>query len=77
MYTDHKDLTCKNFNTNRVLRQRLILGDYDPEIQYIQGKEKYSVRCTITIAQLWESKDYVKYVKTLSASIYNKLTKMV
>ena len=25
MYTDHKNLTCKTFNTNRVLRWRLII----------------------------------------------------
>ena len=37
IYTDHKNLTCKHFNTNIVLRWRLILEDYGPYIEYIKG----------------------------------------
>ena len=37
IYTDNKNLTCKNFNTDRVLRWRLILKEYDPDIEYIKG----------------------------------------
>ena len=37
IYTDHKNLTCKFFNTNRVLIWRLILEEYGPDIEYIQG----------------------------------------
>ena len=36
IYTDHKNLTCNFFNTDRVLRWRLILEDYDPYIEYIK-----------------------------------------
>ena len=32
IYNDHKKLTCKNFNTDRVLRWRLILEEYGPYI---------------------------------------------
>ena len=39
LYTNHKNLTCKNFNTARVLRWRLILKDYGPDIEYIKGEE--------------------------------------
>ena len=35
IYTDHKNLTCKNFNTDRVLRWILILEKYGPDIEYI------------------------------------------
>ena len=32
IYTDNKNLTCKCFNTYRVLRLRLILEEYGPDI---------------------------------------------
>ena len=37
IYSDHKNLTCKMFNTDRVLIWRLILEEYSPYIEYIQG----------------------------------------
>ena len=39
IYTDNKKLTCKNFNTYRVLKWRLILEDYGPDIEYIKGEK--------------------------------------
>ena len=39
IYTDHKNLTCKNFNTDVVLRWRLILEEYGPDIEYIKGEK--------------------------------------
>lgn len=37
VYTDHKNLTYKNFNTERVMRWRLILEEFGPQLNYIQG----------------------------------------
>ena len=31
--TDNKNITCKNFNTDRVLIRRLIIEEYGPDIQ--------------------------------------------
>ena len=39
VFTDHKNLTCKNFNTERVMRWRLILEEFGPDLQYIKGND--------------------------------------
>ena len=38
IYTDHKNLTYKNFYTERVLRWRLILEEFGPELIYLPGQ---------------------------------------
>ena len=38
VYTDHKNLTYKLFNTERVMRWRLILEEFVPELKYIKGE---------------------------------------
>ena len=37
VHTDHKNLTFKHFNTERVMRWRLILEEFGPNLQYIKG----------------------------------------
>ena len=39
IYTDHKNLMCKFFNTDKVLIWRLILQEYGPDIEYIKGEK--------------------------------------
>ena len=40
VYTDHKNLSYKTFNTQRVMRCRLvILEEFNPELIYIQGSK--------------------------------------
>ena len=37
IHTDHKNLTYANFNTDRVIRWRLIIEEYGPNLKYIEG----------------------------------------
>ena len=37
VYTDHKNLTYTNFNTDHVMRWRLILEEYGPELIYTKA----------------------------------------
>jgi hypothetical protein len=37
VHTDHQNLTYKNFNTERVMRWRLITEEFGPTMEYIKG----------------------------------------
>ena len=38
VYTDHKNLTCKNYNSDRVMRWRLLIEEFGPELIHLPGK---------------------------------------
>ena len=39
MYNDHKNLTCKSFNTDRGSIRQLIIKQYGPYIEYTKGEK--------------------------------------
>ena len=38
VYTDHRNLTFANFNTQRVLRLRCYIEENSPKLYYLEGK---------------------------------------
>jgi len=38
VFTDHQNLTYKQFNTERVMRWRLLIEEFGPELIYIKGE---------------------------------------
>jgi len=38
IHTDHENLTYKHFNTDRVMRWRLFLEEYSPDIRWLKGE---------------------------------------
>ena len=38
VFTDHKNLVYKNFNTERVMQWRLLIEEFGPKLTYIKGE---------------------------------------
>jgi hypothetical protein len=39
VHTDHQNLTYKTFNSDRVMRWRLYIEEYSPELRYVKGEK--------------------------------------
>ncbi len=74
IHTDHKNLTCKNFNTDRVMRWRLILEEYGPELKYVRG-ENNEIADALSRLDMYEntsspSKESFSIYKEAMAELY-------
>ena len=67
IYTGHKNITCKHFNTNRVLRWILILEVYGPDIEYIKGEKQivYGALSRLTLNRNQGTKQKSTYQKVI------------
>ena len=45
IYTDHENLTFRTSSTQRVLRWRLYMDDFDFELKYIEGEKNVLMDC--------------------------------
>ena len=56
VYTDHKNRTYIFFNTERVMRWRLILKEFGPELNYIKG-EKNVIDSALSLLEISDNQD--------------------
>ena len=62
VYTDHRNLTYKNFNTNRVMRWRLAIEEYGPELIYIKGEKNVVADALSRLATKDESNNNLEFI---------------
>ena len=62
VYTDHKNLTYKNFNTDRVMRWRLAIEEYGLELIYIKGKKNIVADALSRLAMKDDPIDDVEFI---------------
>ena len=52
LYTDHKNLTFKNFSVQCILHWPLFVDQFDCELRYIPGKENVLADCYLRLPQM-------------------------
>ena len=57
VFTDHQNLTYKQFNTDRVMRWRLLIEEFGPELIYIKGEHNIAADALSRLPFLASTKD--------------------
>jgi len=62
VYADHKNLTYKNFTTDRVMRWRLAIEEYGPELVYIKGEKNVVADALSRLSTKEDKLDKVEFI---------------
>ena len=70
VHTDHENLTYKHFNSNRVMRWRLYIEEYSPDLRYIKGSENIAADALSRLGILNTPMDEAHFTEALRSELY-------
>jgi hypothetical protein len=70
VHTDHENLTYKHFNSDRVMRWRLYIEEYSPDLRYIKGSENIAADALSRLGILNTPMDEAHFTEALRSELY-------
>lgn len=70
VHTDHVNLTYKNFTTDRVMRWRLFLEEYSPDLRYVKGDRNIVADALSRLDFLQPPLDEAHFTDELRSELY-------
>jgi len=70
VHTDHENLTYKHFNSDRVMRWRLFIEEYSPDLRYIKGEKNIVADAMSRLEMLDTPMDKADFTEALRAKFY-------
>ena len=70
VHTDHENLTFEIFNSDRVMRWRLFIEEYSPDLQFIQGENNIVADALSQMESLHEPMDEEHFTEELRSHLY-------
>jgi len=70
VHTDHENLTYKNFNTDRVMRWRLFIEEYSPDLRYVKGTKNIVADALSRLDLLHPPLDEAHFTDELRSELY-------
>ena len=70
VHTDHENLTYKKFNTDRVMRWRLFLEEYSPDLRYIKGEHNVVADALSRLDLLQSPMDEAHFTDEIRSHLY-------
>ena len=70
VHTDHENLTYKHFNSDRVMRWRLFIEEYSPDLRYIKGELNIAADALSRIGILNAPMEEAHFTESLRSEYY-------